>query len=313
MKTPKFEADVGAGLALLETRSFVWADLYTFLLVGGGVLRFAKGDTDWTWGGNTWAHAGPLFEHPDRKPTAHWKRGLDVDVWQFSVMPRPFDLLTGASFPDQIGNVGMLASVRAGALDGAIVLVDRAYLPSWPPFPRPIALTPVAVYNVFTGRVATIEPDRSSVMIDLNSHLELLDQPMPRNLYQAGCGHVLFDNGCTLNAASYATSFSADASSTKSLIAVAGSAPSGSGTYALGRVLFTTGKNAGYSRSIRTMTVAGSQLQLQLVAPMPFPVTAGDGLTAWPGCDKQKATCTLFGNILNFKGMPFIPSPEQAV
>jgi len=313
MKTAKWEASTGALLALLATRRFVWGDLYTITLAGGGVLRYAKGDTDWTVQGNVWVHGGPAVEHPDRKPTMHQKVGTDVDTWQFSLIPRPFDLITGAPFPDMIGNVPMLNAIQAKVLRGAVVEVDRAFLPAWPTFPRPVALTPTGTLNVFTGRVASVDLDRSSAMISLNSHLELLNLNMPRNLYQAGCGHVLFDGGCTLNAALYATAFTVAAGSTKSELVVEGALPAGSGTYALGRVAFTSGLNAGYTRSIRTMTASGSTLQLKLVAPMPFPVTAGDTLTAWPGCDKQLTTCQAFGNSANFGGEPYIPSPELAV
>ena len=89
--------------------------------------------------------------------------------------------------------------------------------------------------------------------------------------------------------------------------------PTGFGTYALGRVVFTSGLNAGFTRAIRTMASAAGVLTLGLIAPMPFAVAAGDTFTAYPGCDKQMATCTLFSNIANFGGQPYIPSPETAV
>ena len=313
MKIAKYETSTGALVALLATRAFVWADLYTITLATGVVLRLASGDSDWAYGGNTWAHGGPFIEHPDRKPTAHWKVGLDVDTWQFSVIPRAFDPISGAAYPDTIGSTPWLAAARAGALDGAIVQVDRAYLPAWPAYPRPLLLAPTGVVNIFTGRVAAIDVDRSAVMVSLNSHLELLDQNMPRNLYQAGCGRTLFDTGCSLVAATYAASLTVNSGSTQSLLIATSGLPSGSGTYALGRILFTSGLNAGFSRSVRSMTQVTTTLQLALIAPMPFAVAAGDTFTAYPGCDKQMATCTTWGNLANFGGEPYIPSPETAV
>ncbi len=313
MKIAKYETSTGALVALLATRAFVWADLYTITLATGVVLRLASGDSDWAYGGNTWSHSGPFIEHPDRKPTAHWKVGLDVDTWQFSVIPRAVDPISGAAYPDTIGSTPWLAAARAGALDGAVVQVDRAYLATWPAYPRALALAPVGVVNIFTGRVAAIDVDRSAVMVSLNSHLELLDQNMPRNLYQAGCGRTLFDAGCSLVASSYAASLTVLAGSTQSLLIATSRLPGGSGTYALGRILFTSGLNAGFSRSVRSMTQVTTTLQLTLIAPMPFAVAIGDTFTAWPGCDKQMATCTAWGNLANFGGQPYIPSPETAV
>ncbi len=313
MKIAKYETTTGALVALLATRAFVWADLYTITLATGVVLRLASGDSDWAYAGNTWSHGGPFIEHPDRKPTAHWKVGLDVDTWQFSVIPRAVDPISGAAYPDTIGSTPWLAAARAGALDGAVVQVDRAYLATWPAYPRPLALAPIGVVNIFTGRVAAIDVDRSTVMVSLNSHLELLDQNMPRNLYQAGCGRTLFDAGCSLVASSYAASLTVLAGSTQSLLIATSGLPGGSGTYALGRILFTSGLNAGFSRSVRSMTQVTTTLQLTLIAPMPFAVAIGDTFTAWPGCDKQMATCTAWGNLANFGGQPYIPSPETAV
>lgn len=313
MKTARYETTGGALAALLATRSFVFADLYTITLAGGGTVRIAAGDTDWTYGGNTWLHGKPPIVHPERRPTAHWKIGLDVDTWQFSVMPRPVDPLTGTANPDTINGLRWLASARAGILDGAVVQVDRAYLPSWPAFPRAAAIAPIGVVNVFTGRVAAIDVDRTSIIITLNSHLELLDQPMPRNLYQAGCGRTLFDAGCGLVAATYASSLVVNAGSTAGMLIATSGLPSGSGTYALGRVLFTSGANAGFGRSIRSMTQVTTTLQLGLIAPLPFAVAPGDTFTAWPGCNRTMATCTTWGNIANYGGQPYIPSPETAV
>ncbi len=313
MKIAKYETSTGALVALLATRAFVWADLYTITLATGVVLRLASGDSDWAYAGNTWSHGGPFIEHPDRKPTAHWKVGLDVDTWQFSVIPRAVDPISGVAYPDTIGSTPWLAAARAGALDGAVVQVDRAYLPAWPAYPRPLALAPTGVVNIFTGRVAAIDVDRSAVMISLNSHLELLDQNMPRNLYQAGCGRTLFDAGCSLVAATYAANLTVNSGSTSSVLLATAATPAGSGTYALGRVVFTAGLNVGFTRAIRSMSSAAGVLTLGLIAPMPFAIAAGDTFTAYPGCDKQMATCTTWGNLANFGGQPYIPSPETAV
>jgi uncharacterized phage protein (TIGR02218 family) len=318
MKTPLYETSPATLSALLATRSFVFADLYTFTTVNGGpVLRYAAADRDIAWGGNTWIHNGPAFDQgasSGSRPTGHWKVGLDVDSWNVTVAPRLTDPVTGAAAPDLIAGQPWLQAVRGGALDGATATVDRAYLSAWPndvaAFSKPAA--PVGVINIFTGRVAAVDVSRTQVGIAINSHLELLDISMPRRVFQAPCQHTLFDTGCSLVAASYAVMGTVAAGSTTSVIHAAISAPPGSGTYALGRIVFTSGANATFQRSIRSY-LAGLPAQLKLVAPLSYPVAVGDAFTAYPGCDKQRDTCGLFGNTANFRGFPYIPAPELSV
>jgi hypothetical protein len=317
VKTAKFETSPGALVALLNARprAFVWGDLYSFNLVGGGTLRYCTADIDLAYSGTVWPHAGPLIDNERSKSKAHWKRGLDVDTWQVVFAPRNVDPVTGAVYPDQIGNQPWLAAARAGALDGATVLVDRAYLAGWPAFPLPAggAAPPTGVVNIFTGRVAALDIGRTACVVSVNSHLELLGVAMPRNLFQAGCRFTLFDVGCTLSAASFAEPGVVAAGSTpRTIVNSVNLTPPvfGGGTYALGRVVMTSGQNSGFQRMIRSWDGFKT---LTLLAPFYFPLSAGDSFTAYPGCDKSMAACTQFNNLANFGGTPFIPSPETAV
>jgi hypothetical protein len=307
MKAVLYETSVGGLDALLATDSFVQADLYTFTLANNGpVLRYTLADTDISYSGATWVHDGPLIGTGSK---GHWKRGLDVDTWQCSIMPRATDPITGAAYPDSIGSASWLAAARAGALNGALVTIDRAYFPTWPAFPRPIAIQPTGVLRWFGGRPASIDVGRTQCQITLNSHLELLDTQMPRRLFQPGCINTLFDVGCTLNAAAYATSGTINAASNSAVIVATIGTPSWTGTFALGRIKMTSGANAGFSRSIRL----ASSPNFTLLSPFPFPLASGDTFSAWPGCDKTLATCTVFGNAANFGGTPYVPIPETAV
>lgn len=315
MKTAKYEATSGALLALLATRQFVSADLYTFTLAAGGTpLRYTTADTDMGYSGIVWTHGGPLFDKKDQRALAHWKRGLDTDTWQCEIAPRPFDPVTQAPFPDKIGDVPWLAAARAGALDGCVVQVDRAFLPAWPTYPRNPVVTPIGVVNIFTGRVATLDIGRTAVGITINSHLELLDTQMPRNLYGSGCRRLLYDQGCSLVPSSYMQTGVVAAGSSAIIVLSTVSAPAGSGTYTLGRMDGTSGKNAGFSRSIRSWSPGsgGSTGAFTMISPWPFTPVAGDQFNVFAGCDKQLSTCGAFGNTANFGGMPYIPPPETA-
>ncbi|HZT50610.1 MAG TPA: DUF2163 domain-containing protein [Stellaceae bacterium] len=320
MKVPWYETAPGALAALLEGGLFVDVDLYRFTLAGEvlGVseLLYSAGAIDVAAAGSYWPADQVAFDQAQARAKAHWKVGLDVDTWQVVATPRDVDLATGAAAPDRIGTAPWLAALRAGALDGAEVQVDRAFAPDWsaavPGQNGRRALAPTGIVTIFYGRVAEGDAGRSQAVITINSHLKLMAGQMPRRLYQAACIHTLFDRGCTLEAADFAVSgtvasVSADGSAVTATLA----APAGSGTYALGRIVMADGASAGFARAVRSW-VAGSPASLSLIAPFPLGIAAGDRFAAYPGCDKRYSTCARFANQANFGGEIAIPAPETA-
>ena len=194
MKTANWEPSAGGLAAWLATKPrAAWvADLYTFSLVGDGpVLRYTTSDLDVTVPyvptALTWSSKAAMFDTFKSKSYGHWKVGLDVDTWQVVVVPLP-----GAT----IGGQPWLAAVRAGALDGALATVDRAYWDGPPPIGPGLPVGAMrGVVNVFTGRIAPVSGGRSVSVITINSHLELLNIALPRTLYQATCRWALWSEG----------------------------------------------------------------------------------------------------------------------
>lgn len=320
MKSPWYETAPGATAALLETGRFVDADLYRFTLAGEilGVseLLYGAGPIDVAAAGSYWPANTILFDQAQAKAKAHWKVGLDVDTWQVVATPRPVDLVTGAAAPDRIGSATFLAALRAGALDGAEVQVDRAFAPDWnavaPGQNGRLALTPTGIVAIFYGRIAEGDAGRSQAVITVNSHLKLIASQMPRRLYQAACIHTLFDAGCGLAAADFAVSGTvASVSADGSTVMASLAAPTGSGSYALGRMVMQNGASAGFARAIRSWT-AGTPATVSLIAPFPLGIAPGDPFIAYPGCDKRFGTCGLFANQVNYGGELAIPAPETA-
>lgn len=319
MKTPIWEASPGALLALLfpaaagpTQRQFAYFDLYTITCPSGPVLRYTTCDRDVGYSGTVWQSQTVRIEPAgQRNALFHAKAGLDVDTWQAVFFPRPRDDKTGAAYPDEIGGTAWLAAAQAGALSGADATVDRAYfaIPFDAAAISAVSLTPVGVLRLFAGRVAEVDIGRSNAVLSINSYLELLNIQLPRNLFQAPCHHRLFDVGCTLNAASFAVSTSVASGSDRATLVSTATAPGGSsGTFTLGRVVITSGANAGFSRSVRYW----EGTRFALVTPLPFNVATGDTFTAYPGCNKQLTTCAAFSNTANFGGEPYIPAPETA-
>lgn len=292
------------------------ARLYTISLAGGLVLRFSDGDFDIKGNstsalvnGFSYSSGGVRVDQKDSKTQAHLKLGTDVDTWTVVLMPRPFDLVTGAAFPDTVGNVPFLQAAQGGAFDAADFQVDEAYFSSVPTWPiAPAGAVPVGCRTIFAGQVAEVDTTNLIAVFTINDYRSLLGLQVPIHNYQAQCRHALFDAGCQLIAASFAVNGAASAGSTQATIIASGLAvPQGSKTYTLGRLVMTSGLNATFQRTIKGWD---GSFTLSLLNPLPYAVSPGDTFTAYPGCDKTLATCNLFGNSLNFGGQPNIPPPE---
>lgn len=283
--------------ALLATRQFYTAKLFTLTLVDGSVYYFCGGDADITSGGNVFScggQTGPYFERSDNKAKAHWKIGTDVDTLVFDVMP---GTATIKGFP-------WLTAMVYGIFDGASVLYQKAYMPTY-------GNTSAGVYNMFQGRVGDVTFGRKAITFTINSYLELTNQNLPLNYYQGGCNNTLFDTSCTLSAAAFSNPGTVGVGSSAGTIlaAMAGA----TGYYDLGKLTFSSGQLNGMSIGVKTWVQGTSLGTFTMNRPFPAAPAIGDTFTAYAGCDKQQTTCAAkFGNIVNFRGTPYVPIPETA-
>jgi hypothetical protein len=302
------------------------ARLYTINLFGGGYLRFTDSDFDVKAvstspapapvNGQTYISSGVRIDQAQSKTQAHWKTGLDVDSYVLVLMPRPFDPVTGAMFPDQIGNVPFLQACQAGALDAADFQVDEAYFSALPTWPLPPGgASPVDCRTIFAGKVGAVDTTNAIAVLSVSDYRDLLSISMPRHFYQSQCRHTLFDVNCnadgTMNASAFQIAGTVAAGSTQATIIGQGlPAPAGSRTYTLGRIVMTSGLNTTFQRTIKSWDGA---FGLSVTPPFPFAVSPGDTFYALPGCDKLRSTCSLFNNTANHGGEPNIPPPETAI
>lgn len=273
-------------IALLNAGGpYIMADLFTFTLIDGTVLRYTSWDMDVSYGGNVFSSTGPQFERSKVRTVI----GIEVDT---------LDMTVHASPAHQINGVAWLQAAARGVLDGATVKLERAFFSAAPAV--------VGAYVNFMGRVADMTVTRTEARLVVKSDLELLNVQMPRNLYQPGCKHTLYESDCGINRAAYAMAGSvAGGSTTLALVASAMSAPAG--YLDMGYVIFTSGSLTGMRRTIKA-AVPGT---VALLNPLPQVPSIGDTFLAYPGCDKSMGTCSgKFGNLGNFRGFPFIPVPE---
>lgn len=282
------KSTTGPLLTLLNgSQQFRMCDLYTITLVGGGAYYLTSWDVDVPWNGHTFL-AGAAVLTRSRVRTVI---GVEVDELSVTVAP-------AASFT--IAGVPFLQAVRMGQLDGATVQLERAYM-----------TTPPAVVGTllhFIGKVSDVRPGRTQAEVKVKSELERLNIAMPRNLYQASCLHTLFDGDCALSKAAWKVTGSANSGCTTSTVnaTLAQAAP----YFSLGTISFTSGANAGLTRTVKQHTTG----VLSLILPLPVAPGAGDTFDVYPGCDKRQTTCTTkFSNVVNFRGMPYVPVPETVL
>lgn len=277
-------------LALFNSSSqFAKADLYTWTFNDGTVLRVTDADIALTFGGVTWASCTPAFSRS--KTTV--RVGLTVDSVDIVATPAPSNTIGGLSWQ---------AAAVQGYLDGARVLIETAYLSTWP--------TVVGKMYVFQGQVSDILPDRTSVSITVKDALELLTQNFPRNVYQAVCSHTVYDPGCGVSKASFTSTGTVASSPAPTRNSVKTSNAQAAGYFAQGVITFTSGANAGLKRTVKSYDPSTG---FTFALPLPVAPVAGDTISVFAGCDKTLATCRAkFSNDGKFRGFPWVPTPEQA-
>lgn len=284
--------------ALLSKREFFVADLYTFSggNLGATVLRYTSGDQDIVANGFTYScggDTGPYFDRKDKKAKCHWKVGVEVDTLSVVVAPARAVIF----------NVSFQTAIKYGLFDGAVMMLERAYMPTY-------GDTTCGLVRYFVGRVATIDSGRSELTFNVASHLELLNLQLPRNLYQASCQNNWGDKGCGVTQASFTASAVIASTSTSSALISTITGSFAAGAFDLGKVLFTSGVNNGLSATIKAVTY-GTPATIALLGYLPQPPHMGDTLTMFFGCDKTLGAngCAKFANTARFRAQRLVPNP----
>lgn len=289
--------------ALLASRQFYKLNLYTLTLRDGvTVLRYCDGDMDVTWDGHVFSaggQTGPYFGLDGRQGgRAHFSIGLSVDTFVVNINPGSA-LLLGNSFK---------TACRYGVMDGATLQREVAIMPTY-------GDTTPGTLLMFFGRVGELDILDQEITVNINAPTELLNQQLPRNLFQPGCQWTLFDAGCGLLQAGFVTNTTVALGSTKSMLltAVLGNPTD---YYTLGKVVFGSGPNNGETRSIRAYNQGPGGSTTFIWPPLPVLPTVGDLLKIYPGCNKSAVDpngCPKFANLPNFRGFPNVPVVETAI
>lgn len=264
---------------------FLMADLFRITLSNGQILRHTNADMPVAWGGQTYEAHKLIIKRGATRVAV----GLDVDSNTLEIAAEPDYRLEGLQWSE---------AALGGALDGARVVIERIFFSDW--------ATPVGAVVIFSGRVSDVSGSRSAVKVDVKSDIELLNVSSPRNIYQAGCMRTLYDGGCKVNREKFTVNGRVTANSTTGT-ELACNLTQADGWFNQGVIKFTSGRNAGLSRTVKEHK--GGRLSFAL--RLPFPPQSGDVFKIYPGCDKRQETCgKKFDNIVHFRGFPYIPAAD---
>ena len=264
---------------------FLMADLFRITLSNGQILQHTNADMPVVWDGQTYEAHKLIIKRGATRVAV----GLDVDSNTLEIAAEPDYRLEGLQWSE---------AALGGALDGARVVIERIFFSDW--------VTPVGAVVIFSGRVSDVSGSRSAVKVDVKSDIELLNVSSPRNIYQAGCMRTLYDGGCKVNREKFTVNGRVTANSMTGT-ELACNLTQADGWFNQGVIKFTSGRNAGLSRTVKEHK--GGRLSFAL--RLPSPPQSGDVFKIYPGCDKRQETCgKKFDNIVHFRGFPYIPAAD---
>ena len=159
--------------------------------------------------------------------------------------------------------------------------------------------------TIFSGVVKSVQFAEGQVSALCVASAQYLKKKIPPYLYQAFCNHTLYDTGCGLDKAAWKI--------TGILTVVSGTR--------LAATIWTTKPdgwfNGGYVEigGDKRLIIKHIGANFTIHAPFDNRATPGASADAYPGCDKNPATCKAkFSNFdAHFLGMPYIPTRNPVI
>jgi hypothetical protein len=133
---------------------------------------------------------------------------------------------------------------------------------------------------------------------------------MPKNLFQVGCFHQVYDPGCGLLKSTFSVTGTIVTAGDTSHFTT--NLTQADGYFNLGGVVFNGNVRpllAGQSANVSSYVHASGAVAL--VSALSALPAVGDTFTIYPGCDRQQlGGCTKLSNLPRFAGVPYMPVPE---
>jgi uncharacterized phage protein (TIGR02218 family) len=222
-------------------------------------------------------------------------------------VPSALEGTTGLS-ADTHDVAGALSSTRItdediakGAYDGAEVAL---YLVDW--------TDPELRLLVSRGLIGEIRRSDGRFEAEITGLSDRLQQPVGR-AYLPSCDCRLGDARCgvDLSLPEYRAEGMVLALAAAQQFTADGLQSSAEAWFTGGRLVWTSGANAGLAGHVKSHLLAGPEAMVELWLSPPMPIMPGDAFEVTAGCDKTAATCAAkFGNLLNFRGFPHMPGDD---
>ena len=161
-QTMKTTSTACAALLNSTSQAFM-VELYTLTLFDGTQILWANSDTNITYSARTW-NRGPVIVRNDVVAEV----GITVQTCTVGIY---------ADGTTAIHSVPLLQAARAGALDGARLLIQKG-------FTSDPAVPIAGLVHVFEGRIGNLQINSVSVQADVNTDNELLDTQIQLHAYQ---------------------------------------------------------------------------------------------------------------------------------
>lgn len=212
---------------------------------------------------------------------------------------------------DSLEIVGALTSGRLAEAELARGLFDGAAVAVW----RVDWSSPADRVLVLSGTVGEVSRGPTAFTAEVRGLADRLNQPSGR-VYQRSCDALLGDARCGIDAKAAAIRGVGTVATVRSARSLTASGLAGYAArwFDAGRLVWTSGANAGAAVEVRAHARAGALATLDLWEPMPAPIAPGDAFQVVAGCDKSLASCRdKFANVVNFRGFPDLPGNDYAV
>ncbi|KTS25049.1 DUF2163 domain-containing protein, partial [Methylobacterium indicum] len=174
---------------------------------------------------------------------------------------------------DSLEIVGALTSGRLAESELARGLFDGAAVAVW----RVDWASPADRVLILSGTVGEVSRGPTAFTAEVRGLADRLNQPRGR-VYQRSCDALLGDARCGIDAGAAAIRGAGTVATVRSARSVTASGLSAyvSRWFEAGRLVWTSGANAGAAVEVRAHGLAGGLASLDLWEPMPAPINPGD-------------------------------------
>lgn len=209
---------------------------------------------------------------------------------------------------DNLSVSGALNSEALNEADLAAGFYDNADIEIW----RVNWADPAQRVLMRKGNIGEVQRGKQAFHAEMRGLAHRLNQPVGR-VFGYSCDADLGDARCAidLDDPAYKGVGAIAAVNDVRRFSASGLDAFANGWFAGGKLVWTSGANAGRAMEIKRHALSAGVVTLELWQPMSEALAIGNTFTVTAGCDKQFASCKAkFANAANFRGFPYMPGND---